>query len=58
MQHDLLMSHYCLLIVSCHTVTLTWYDLRSNFKIDLPRIKTYGSMRLDERNTMVSKLFP
>ena len=39
-------------------MTLTWRDLRSNFKIDLPRIKTYGSMRLDERNTMVSKLFP
>ena len=28
MQHDLL-----------HTVTLTWRDLRSNFKIDLSRIK-------------------
>ena len=41
-----------------HTVTLTWRELRSNFKIDLPRIKTHGSMRLDERNTMVSKLFP
>ena len=40
------------------TVTLTWREPRSNFKIDLPRIKTYGSMRLDERNTMVSKLFP
>ena len=39
-----------------HTVTLTWCDLRSNFKIDLLRIKTCGSIRLDERNTMVSKL--
>ena len=41
-----------------HTVALTWRDLRSNFKIDLSRIKTYGSIRLDEGNTMVSKLFP
>ena len=41
-----------------HTVTLTWRDLRSNFKIDLSRIKTYGSIRLDERRMMVSKLFP
>ena len=41
-----------------HTVTLTWRDLRSNFKIDLSRIKTYGSILLDKRNTMVSKLFP
>ena len=40
-----------------HTVTLTWSDLRSNFKINLSRIKTYGLARLDERNTMVSKLF-
>ena len=40
-----------------HTVTLTWRDLRSNFKIDLSRIKTYGRIRLDERKTMVSKLF-
>ena len=23
-----------------HTVTLTWRDLRSNFKINLPRIKS------------------
>ena len=37
-----------------HTVTLTWRDLRSNFQIDLSSIKkTYGSIRLDERNTMV-----
>ena len=35
-------------------VTLTWRDLRSNFKIYLSRIKTYGSIQLDERNTMVS----
>ena len=41
-----------------HTVTLTWRDLRSNFKINLSRIKTYGSIQLDERNTMMSKLFP
>ena len=40
-----------------HTVTLTWRDLRSNFKLDLSRIKPFGSIRLDERNTMVSKLF-
>ena len=48
MQYDLL----------SHTVTLAWRDLRSNFKIDLSGIKTYESIRLDERNTMVSKLFP
>ena len=41
-----------------HTVTLTWRDLRSNFKIDLSRKKAYGSIWLDERNTMVSSLFP
>ena len=41
-----------------HIVTLTWRDLRSNFEIDLSMIKTHGSIRLDERNTMVSKLFP
>ena len=42
-----------------HTVSLTWRDLSSNFKIDLSRIKkTYGSIWLDERSTMVSKLFP
>ena len=40
-----------------HTVTLTWRDLGSNFKIDLSRIKTYGLIRLDVRNTMVSKFF-
>ena len=41
-----------------HTVTFTWRDLISNFKIDLSRItKTYGSIRLDERNELVSKLF-
>ena len=40
-----------------HTVTLTWRDLRSNFKIDISRIKAYGSIWLDERNTMVSSLF-
>ena len=42
-----------------YTVTLIWRDLRSNFKIGLSRItkKTYGWIRLDERNTMVSKLF-
>ena len=38
------------------TVTLTWRDPRSNFKIDLSTIKTYGSIRLDARNTIVSKL--
>ena len=47
----------CNMTYLCHTVTLTWRDLRSNFKIDLSRIKTYGWIRLDERNTMVSKLF-
>ena len=41
-----------------HTVTLTWRDLRSNFKIDLSRIKSIRIDRLDERNTMVSSLFP
>ena len=41
-----------------HTVTLTWRDLRSNYQIDLSRIKKHGSIRLDERNTKVSKLFP
>ena len=45
----------CNMIYLGHTVTLTWCDLRSNFKIDLSRIKTFGSIRLD---TMVSKLFP
>ena len=30
-----------------HTVTLTWRDLRSKFKIDFSMIKTYGSTRLD-----------
>ena len=31
-----------------HTVTLTWCDLRSNFKIDISRIKkTYGWIRLE-----------
>ena len=50
-------SMTCNITYLSHTVTLTWCDLRSNFKIDLSRIKTYGCVRLDERNTMVSKLF-
>ena len=41
-----------------HTVTLTWRVPRSNFKFGLSRIKRYRSIRLDERNTMVSSLFP
>ena len=47
----------CNMIYLDHTVTLTCHDRRSNFKIDLSRIKTSGWIRLAERNTMVSKLF-
>ena len=32
----------CNMIYLGHTVTLTWRDLRSNFKIDRSRLKTYG----------------
>ena len=37
-----------------HTVTLTWRDLRAKFKLDLPNQKIYGSIRFDERYTIVS----
>ena len=41
-----------------HTVTLTWFDLRSNFKIDFARIKNIWIDPASRRNTTVSKLFP
>ena len=34
-----------------------YFDLRSNFQLDLSRSKVYILMRLEERNTMVLKLF-
>ena len=34
--------------LTCNVTYLTLRDLRSNFKIDLSRIKTCGSFRLDE----------
>ena len=38
-----------------HHVTLAWLDLRSNFDLDLAKSFIYGSTRLNETNTMVSK---
>ena len=38
-----------------HHVTLAWLDLRSNFELNIPSHIIYGSRRLNETNTMVSK---
>ena len=56
----LIKTHHliCIMTYLGRFVILTSGDLRSNLQIDLSRSKTHQSIWIDERNTVVSKLFP